>query len=467
MAHDYTKKPFSKRDQIRDDVDDNHIVVYKDNDELKIKKCSTYETDYYAKNNNNDSDSFGKLVKGNNKAHIKLEDYNYENLNPYTTESKDNYKPLPVKREIVTPCNLKYHFITDPDYNENPFKSSMKNDYPLYNKYQKEKLCEKQDKAQFNLGYDTNDNKTLYNDSFAISNDKTKESYQNSKILTKFNTIDNIKLDIEGPKGFKDVTTTHRYDFRNDRAERTKVFNNNRKVFDGIKDIETGDLLNLSWEFDPVKESLTRKDYTIPKVDEKDRFKKAKSDTYNTNPYLKTYNKQDNDHPKLSITKTDYVNYPDKYKYNPRRPLNSKFDNHLFQDDVYNDESKPRYYRSCYETDYQKVDHPVRAKSYSHMESFDTTLNELFPKEFRCHSMKKQSVTHKNFNQKEIPPYYRANKYEIEKEYIDIIEHNNAGDPDNKKISITHSSYIAPEITIDHAKMPIPLRNKLLILKYF
>jgi len=62
--------------------------------------------------------------------------------------------------------------------------------------------------------------------------------------------------------------------------------------------------------------------------------------------------------------------------------------------------------------------------------------------------MKKQSVTHKNFNQKEIPPYYRASKYEIEKEYIDIIEHNNAGDPDNKKISITHSSYIAPEITI-------------------
>jgi len=56
-----------------------------------------------------------------------------------------------------------------------------------------------------------------------------------------------------------------------------------------------------------VKESLTRKDYTIPKVDEKDRFKKAKSDTYNTNPYLKTYNKQDNDHPKLSITKVYFL----------------------------------------------------------------------------------------------------------------------------------------------------------------
>jgi len=40
---------------------------------------------------------------------------------------KDNYKPFQVDHVIAVPDTSKYHFITNPDYNENPFESSMKN----------------------------------------------------------------------------------------------------------------------------------------------------------------------------------------------------------------------------------------------------------------------------------------------------------------------------------------------------
>jgi len=69
-------------------------------------------------------------------------------------------------------------------------------------------------------------------------------------------------------------------------------------------------------------------------------------------------------------------------------------------------------------------------------------------REVRNYPIDKQSVTHKNFNGKTIPPIKRANKQEIEKEIVDILEHSSGSDLDNKKISIAHSSYIAPEITI-------------------
>jgi len=73
----------------------------------------------------------------------------------------------------------------------------------------------------------------------------------------------------------------------------------------------------------------------------------------------------------------------------------------------------------------------------------------ILNREVRTHSIKKQSVTHKNFNEKPIPPIVRANKQAIENNAIDFLEHTNfETDADNKKISIAHSSYIAPEITI-------------------
>ncbi|OUM58429.1 hypothetical protein PIROE2DRAFT_64417 [Piromyces sp. E2] len=209
-----------------------------------------------------------------------------------------------------------------------------------------------------------------------MSNDKIKDSYQNSKNLPRLSTGDNIRFGTDP----NDNTTTFRHDYRVNRNAKAKAFNDSRKVFDGIK--------------------------------------------------------------------SDYVNYPNKYKYNPRRPPNNlQLRSDFFKNDIYCDEDKPHSYRTSYRTDYQKVD-PIRSYPFVTKEDFDTTLNEIFPKETRIHPLNKQSVTHDNFDGKPSEPIKRANKQEIEKEIVDILEHNYVGDPDNKKISIAHSSYIAPEITI-------------------
>jgi len=459
MVKDYTRKPLSKRDPILNNNLNKFGTIYRDNNELKEKKLSTYEHDYYAKELNIKPKEHTVPAKA--LTHFKLEDYNCELTNPFVSEMKDNYKPFQVDHVIAAPDTSKYHFITNPDYKENPFESSMKNDYKQYeaDKYHKADPCEKQDKAQFELGHDTNDNHTLYQDTYIMSNEKIKNAYEDSNNLPKLGNRDHIQFGTDPD----DLITTHRHDYRVNKAAKAKAFNDSRNVFDGIKEIITGIPLNLTWNDDRVKQSIMHSDYTAPNVDDKDKTKRVNPGIYDTNQYLRTNNKlgeKDTD-PKLSTHQSDYVNYPNQYKYNPRRQKSDYQTLYgLFKNDVYNDETLPRNYRTCYKTDYQDFDSPVRRDPIFMKTDFDTTLNEIFPKEVRTHSIKKQSVTHKNFNEKPIPPIERANKQAIENNAIDFLEHTNfETDADNKKISIAHSSYIAPEITIDRNKMSIPLRN--------
>ncbi|ORX77095.1 hypothetical protein BCR32DRAFT_295849 [Anaeromyces robustus] len=459
---DYTRKPLPKREPILNKNLNKFGALYRDNEELKKKNLSTYENDYYAKTASNEP--YERSVPANTQTHFKLEDYNCDIENPYATEVSDNYKEFPVNRVIGEPDHLKYHFITNPDYKDNPFKSSMKNDFPEYDKdkYHKETPCKNQNITQFDLGYDTNDNHTLYKDTYVIDNDKIKELRQTSKNIPNHNTVDNVILDTEG-NGYDNITTTHRHDFKNNTKDKTKAYNDSRHIFDDIKEISTCIPLNITWENDQVKESLMHNDYTTPKIEEKDKFKRVNPKTYDTNPYLKTNNKlgENDNNPKLTTFQSDYVNYPNKYKYNPRRPLNSKYDHGLFKNDIYNDENKPGSYRTSYRTDYQKIENQVKTEPLPMKTDFNTTLNEIFPKEVRTYPLDKESVTHNNFNlnAKDMPFIKKVNKQDVEYNYVDFIEHSNVGDSDNKKISIAHSSYIAPEITIDRAKMTIPLRN--------
>ncbi|ORX41756.1 hypothetical protein BCR36DRAFT_363712 [Piromyces finnis] len=443
MMKDYTRKPFSKRDSI---VTNNNLntygTIFRDNNELKEKKISTYENDYYEKRASNEP--FERSVPANTQTHFKLEDYNCEIKDPYATEMNDNYKSFTVDRVIYGPDNLKYHFITDPDFKDNPFESSMKNDYKLYDKYHKEDPCEKQDKAQFELGHDINDNHTLYQDTYVMSNDKIKDSYQNStRNYPNNSNVDNINFGTDD----NDNTTTFRHDYRVNKAAKAKAYNDSRYVFNNIKEITNEIPLNLTFKDDQVKESLMHADYKNPNVEDKDKFKRVNPGTYDTNRYLKVNNNLGDEatDPKLSVFKRDYVNYPNKYKYNPRRPPNNpQLRSNLFKNDIYNDENQPRTYDTNYKLDYQKFDDTVQNKPYIYNEDFNTTLNEIFPKESRNYPVQKESVTHNNFNVKTISPIKRANKQEIEKEVFNIV----GGDSEDKMISIAHSSFIAPEITI-------------------
>ncbi|ORY83381.1 hypothetical protein LY90DRAFT_663814 [Neocallimastix californiae] len=425
MVHDYTKKTiFSlKRDPIDIEKLNKFKAINKDNNELNKKKHSTYEHDYYPKTLNQEPHRRLSQTNNRTRTNFKLEDYNGDLSNPYSTEVKDNYKPYSVDRVIGAPNTIKHYFITNPDYTEDPFKTSMKTDFPLYdqNQYHKEDPCEKQDKAQFDLGLDDTDNcHTLYKDSYNMTNDTIKETYKNSKKIPNYTTKDNINLDREN-EGYRDLTSVHRIDYKKDPTANSKAYKDSKYIFDGIKEISTGIPLNLTWETDRVNKSLMQKDYSTPEVNDENRFKKVDPATYDTNLFLKTNNKQkenDND-PKLSIFKTDFVNYPNKYKVNPRRPPNYNFNHHLFHGDVYDDENSPMNYGTSYDNDYQKINNP------------------------------KQSVTHKNFNAKNAPPVEHAKKYDVEKLYVNIIEHNYTDNSNNNNnISIAHSSYIAPEITI-------------------
>jgi len=146
MGHDYTKKPFSKRDPIDIDKLNKFKAINKDNNELNKKKHSTYEHDYYPKKINQEPPKRLSQTNTRTRTNFKLEDYNGDLSDPYTTEVKDNYKPYMVERVIGVPNTTKHHFITNPDYTEDPFKTSMKTDFPLYehDKYHKEDPCEKQ-----------------------------------------------------------------------------------------------------------------------------------------------------------------------------------------------------------------------------------------------------------------------------------------------------------------------------------
>jgi len=458
-AHDYTKKPYSKRESIHNDKIIKYDTIFRDNDELKKPKHTTYKNDYHV---NKLEDIPHKKVPASNRRTLKLEDFNCEITNPYATESKDNYKAFPLNREIGVPDNSKHHFIIDPDNKENPFKTSMKTDYPLYDKYIKQEPCEKQNKAQFDLGYDTSDKKTLYNDTYKMTDDTLKNVYNNFKNIPKLTLLDNIKLDTEN-QGYKNICTTQHNDYKYNKDDEMKAYNDSKKIFNGAKEIIKGIPLNLSNNDELVKESLTKNDYQVPKVEEKGKFKRINPTIYDTNQYLKTNNKlnEKDDNPKLSTFQNDFVNYPNKYKYNPRRPPNCYYDHHLFHNDIYNDENSPFSYRTSYNNDYKKIDNPIKSTPYPLKFDYDTTLNEIFPKEVRNHSLKKESVTHKTFTKKDMEPINRVNKYEVEKDYVDIIEHNYnfSNNSDNRNISITHSSYIAPEIAIDRNTMPSSLRN--------
>jgi len=64
-----------------------------------------------------------------------------------------------------------------------------------------------------------------------MSNDKIKNAYENSNNLPKLGNKDHIQFGTDPD----DHITTHRHDYRVNRAAKAKAFNDSRNVFDGIK----------------------------------------------------------------------------------------------------------------------------------------------------------------------------------------------------------------------------------------